>query len=142
MSQFKSPSQDLIEQSFQTNNDSLLSAMAAAFGLVACSDAVLEHCEAVRFFEIIRTSETLSNLPWEDIEKQFTAITDDILHKGSVGREKALTLVTQVKSNNAYRDAVIACAQIAVVSNFQIQDVEERALRGVCEALGIDPKEI
>jgi hypothetical protein len=47
---------------------------------------MLEHCEAVRFFKIIRTPESLSNLPWTDIEKQFSKITDNILHEGSAGR--------------------------------------------------------
>ncbi len=140
--QFNSPSQELIEQSFQANDDNLLAAMAAAFGLVACSDALLEHCETTRFFEIIRTSERLSNLPWKEIETQFENITQEILNSGHKGREDALALVAKVKSNETYRDSVISCAQIAVISNFRIQKVEERALKDVCEALGINSEEI
>jgi tellurite resistance protein TerB len=110
--------------------------------LIACSDAVLEQCETERFFEIVRTSDSLSKLPWDHIESQFERVTNDILKQGAAGREAALASVAAVKADNAHRDAVIACARIAVVSNFQVQDVEERALKEVCTALGVQPDDI
>jgi len=141
MMQLVSPSKDLIEQTFQIDDDSLLAAMAAAFALVACSDSVLEHCETTRFFEIIQTTESLSKLPWKNVERKFQSISEGILNEGTIGRNEALSHISKIKSNNAYRDTVISCAQIAVISNFQIQATEETALGDICTALGLNPND-
>ena len=142
MASFSSPSKEEIVRSFGSGDETLLAAMAAAFGLVACSDAILAKAETDRFFEIVRVSETLSNLPWAQIEDQFKRTTNDILGRGAEGREAALALVAAVKNNDAQRDAVIACVQIAVVSDFEIKDVEEYALKDICLALDVSPEEV
>lgn len=137
-----SPSKDQIEKNFQVDDEALLAAMASAFSLVACSDTVLDHLETARFFEIAQSSELLSELPRDHIEQTFQTISNEILTTNQSGRKRALALVGKVKANKTYRDAVISCAQVAVVSDQVIEDVEETALDAICAVLEVDPENI
>lgn len=132
---------DQIDQSFRINDDDFISAMGAAFGLVACSDGVLERCEIHRFMSVVKSTETLSSFPWNEIEDRFNDITKDILKNGLPAKEKALVLVAKIESNLEYKQAVLSCAQTAIIANFKIQDVEESVFKEICKALSVSTEE-
>lgn len=128
-----------IAKAFAGADRHLLNAMSAAFGLVACSDLVLEQGETSRFLEIARETEQLKHIPWDQVETTFREMTQKILRDGEEGREEALRAISEIHGSNHYCQIVLGCARIALVSNFKIQETEERALLDVAEALGLDP---
>lgn len=128
---------DQIDKSFRINDEDFMLAMSAAFGLVACSDGVLEQCEIHRFMTVVKSTDVLADFPWHEIEGHFNDITKDILNRGMPAKKSALDLVARIESNLEYRQAVLSCAQVAIIANFKIQDVEESVFKEVCEALSV-----
>lgn len=128
-----------IERAFAGADRSLLNAMSAAFGLVACSDQVLEQVETSRFLALAKETEALKAIPWEQVETAFREWTQRLLQEGETGREEALKAVSVVHASEAYRKLVLGSARIALISNFKVQDMEEKALSEIAEALGLDP---
>ena len=128
-----------IERAFAGADRSLLNAMAAAFGLVACSDLVLEQVEASRFLTLARETEELRAVPWDQVETAFREWTQKLLKEGDDARKEALQAISIIHASEQYKTLVLNCARIALISNFKVQEMEERALADIAGALGFDP---
>jgi tellurite resistance protein TerB len=119
-------------------SDGLLAAVAGAFAMVACADGKLAEEEVDRFLLIVTRSKTLQQLDPGKLDAHFRALCAAILADFDQGFQAAAEVVATVKDDPAKCQLVIGAAQAAIVADEVLEESEEGALRGVCEALGID----
>jgi tellurite resistance protein len=120
-------------------DDTLLRAVAGAFALVACADGELAEAEVGRFLALVRGHEALRSVATADLEEAFRALTSAFRESYVLGERKATDVVARVRHDAAQVELVIRGAQIAIVADEVLEEVEEVALQRVCFALGVDP---
>ncbi|MEM9074342.1 MAG: TerB family tellurite resistance protein [Myxococcota bacterium] len=119
-------------------SDNLLRGMAAAFALVATADVDIAEDEIQRFVDLVKNEPSLRRVDVESIEPLFRSLASALLEDPESGRRRALEIVSATSARHA--DLVIAAAQMAIVADSHLLNVEELALREVCQALGVDPE--
>ncbi len=118
-------------------DDALLGSLAAAFALVATADAEVAQTEVERFLEVVRNEPALGSVDADALEPPFRALTEALLADPAEGRRRALDVLRAVRTEHV--PLVVAAAQMAVVADAHLVNVEELALAEVCRALGVDP---
>ena len=112
-----------------------LQAVAAAFVLVACSDAELNPAEIARFLEVMQKA-GIKDL--ERMDATFRALAADVLANYQDGHRRALQLIAAL-GGQPNASLIIDAARIAIVADHKVREIEERVLADVCGALGFDP---
>jgi tellurite resistance protein TerB len=122
-------------------SETSLEALSAAFALIACADAALAPSELDRFREVIRTTEACHGLDFDEIDRRFLALSQQMLDDFDAGSEQALAAIRAVRDDPPARERVLAAAQVAVVADGRLREIEEHMLRQICLALGVDPED-
>ena len=124
-----------------TCSEPSVEAISAAFALIACSDADLAPSEIDRFREVIREADACRGLDYDAIEHQFLALSKTILADFETGTEQAMATIEATRDVPQVRNRVLAAAQIALVADGRLREIEEYTLRQICRALGVDPQD-
>lgn len=117
-------------------SDRLLRGMAAAFALVATADVDIAEEEVQRFLQLVREEPSLRRVDPDAIEPLFRELAQALMDEPDVGRPRALEIV---RESRRHGELIVAAAQMAIVADSHLVNVEELALREICEALGLDP---
>ncbi len=117
-------------------SDGLLRALAAAFALVATADVEIAEAEVQRFLQMVRSDSTFQRVSADVLEPHFRELTRAMLDNPQRERDRALALIRETSPQHA--ELIVAAAQMAIVADEHLMNVEELALREICEAVGLD----
>lgn len=120
-------------------SDELLRAVSGAFAVVACADGCLDESEIQMFLDLIKDTREFAKVDRGALEQHFRALGKAIVADFDEGRRRALQEIALVKGYNDRTALVVSAAQIAIIADAKLQEVEEAALRQICEVLGLDP---
>jgi tellurite resistance protein len=120
------------------NSDATLRAIAAAYAYVACADGSYDHRESSRFEGLLKE---LPGLAQESMVRAQSYLSDFV--RGfqldfAEGLETAESAVHQLRGEKGLGQLVLRAAQVALISDGRLVQVEENALRRICEALDME----
>ncbi len=121
--------------------DELLRAISGAFAMVACADGSLEKSEIDEFLAYVRGIESFSDVDMSALERHFREFGEALIDDYDGGRKLALDAIAAMRGDEEKRQRVVRAAQIALVADEDVKEVEEMVLGMICEALGLDPME-
>lgn len=113
-------------------------ALAAAFAVVACADGQLTQSEIDRFFRLISATPGLTARHAEAVQAEFGDITRRLMADYGNGLRHAESAVSDLRGRPEAA-GVIRIAQVAIVADARLMEVEERVLQRLCTLLGLDP---
>lgn len=116
-------------------------AVTSAFALIACADANLGEKEIERFRELLRNSEACSEFDLDALEASFLKMSKAMLEDFSAAKHRALEAIARVRDDETSSRLVIQAAQVALVADGVLNEVEEYMLAEICRTLGVDPEE-
>jgi tellurite resistance protein TerB len=116
-------------------------AISSAFALIACADDALGDREIERYRELLKSSEACRGFEIEGLVKRFHEIADSLLDDFAAGKHRALEAIARVSGDERSSRLVIQAAQIAIVADGQLDEVEETMLAEICRTLGVDPED-
>ncbi|ACY14816.1 tellurite resistance TerB family protein [Haliangium ochraceum] len=122
------------------SND-VLRAVSGAFALVACADGRFSESEIEAFLSMIKDTRAFEAEDLDVLEEQFRSLGRSILADFDEGRRLAMAELAVLERGDREQTAlVVSAAQIAMVADGRLDDVEEMVLAQICEALGLDPR--
>ncbi len=113
--------------------------MAAAFALVACADAELAPSETERFVAFVNQHEVFDDVDTASLEAEFRAFTAAIQKDFTLGQRRAFAAIRPLADDAEATGQIIAAAQVAIVADGELRQVEEVMLARICRQLGVDP---
>ena len=119
-------------------SEQLEDAVAAAFAYVSCADGELAPAERERFLAFAEAEPGLATDAAQAAAGRFDARAAAFREDFAAAERDAFEVIGRVRGS-AHADSVLRAAQVAVVADERLADVEEAAVARVCEALGIDP---
>ena len=119
--------------------DEVARAITSAFVLVAVADGDLAQSEIDRFILLMLERENLlRTLGIERFDLLFRDIGAAIMSDPIAGRERALDLITAVKSDATHCELVRAAAEIAIFADNRELASEKEVMEQICKAMDID----
>ena len=120
--------------------DDLLRAVCGAYALVTCSDGNVTDAEVARFLELVKTNDRFPFINPKLLEAVFRDLTKALFDDPVRGRKLAFGAIEKFKGDHDRAELIIRAAQIGVVADGILEEVEETVLGQICWAVGVDPE--
>ena len=120
------------------NSDETLRAIAAAYAYVACADGSYDDRESSRFEALLKE---LPGLTQESMVRAQSYLSDFV--RGfqldfAEGLDTAEEAVHRLRGQRELGELVLRAAQVALISDGRLVQVEENAIHRICEALDME----
>jgi tellurite resistance protein len=123
-------------------HDPVLRAVSAAYCLVACADGELEARELAEYVRVAQSDARFERLDRSKLEHALKAFGEALQTDVTAGRARALDMARDAASGDAgVRDLLLDAAKLAMQANDKVSRDEVSALRALCEALGVSPRQ-
>ncbi len=122
-------------------NDPLLRAVSAAFCLISCADGELDSDEVSEYVKVAQGDARFERLDRSKLEHALRSFAEALQTDVAAGRARALDMVGAGKDDDAVGALVLASAKLALHANQKVTKAEAEAMRSVCRALGVNPRE-
>lgn len=119
--------------------DELLRAVCGAYAIVASADGHVADDEVATFLGMVRQDERFPFINPRRLEDVFRELTAAILEDGVKGRALAFGAIEKFKGDAECSTIIIGAAQMSIVADGVLEEVEEAVLAQICWALGVDP---
>ena len=116
--------------------------MSAAYCLVACADGELDASELAEYVRVAQGDTRFEQLDRSKLEHALKAFGEAVQTDVGAGRERALRMACDAaKESDATRDLLLDAAKLAMQANDKVSKAEVSALRDLCTALGVSPRQ-
>ncbi len=119
--------------------DELLRAVAGAYAIIACSDGDVADEEVAAFLQMVREDDRFPFISPRRLEGVFRELTSAILEDGVKGRALGFGAIEKFKGDPERAKIIIGAAQMGIVADGVLAEIEEKALAQICWALGVEP---
>ena len=120
-------------------SESLLRAVSAAYALVACADGDLDRQEVTRYVEVAQGDSRFESLDASRLEHALRALWEALTTDVEGGRDRAMEYVLAAKAEGS--EVMLASARIALEADEKVGNAETEAMRAICKALGVNPRQ-
>lgn len=121
--------------------DPLLRGVSAAYCLIACADGDLDADELREYLSLVDGDARFAKLDHGKLGVALRTFAEALQTDVQVGRTRALELVREVGKDAATRTLLLDAAKLAMQANDNVTRTEIGALRDVCMALGVNPRD-
>lgn len=121
--------------------DPLLRGVSAAYCLIACADGDLDADELRAYVSLVTSDARFVELNHSKLAVALRTFAEALQTDLSVGRTRALELVREVGKDAATRTLLLDAAKLAMQANQNVTRSEIGALRDLCMALGVNPRD-
>ncbi|MCA9532618.1 MAG: tellurite resistance TerB family protein [Myxococcales bacterium] len=125
-------------------HDPVLRAVSAAYCLVACADGELEASEIAEYVRVAQADARFERLDNAKLEHALRSFAEALQTDVVAGRARALEMVrlaAQDGEDSATCTLLLDVAKLAMQANHKVSKGEVAALRSLCAALGVNPRE-
>jgi len=119
--------------------DDLLRAVCGAYALITCSDGDVADSEVERFLALVKADARFPFINPKRLEAVFRDLTKALLDDPVRGRKLAFGAIEKFKGDPDRAELIIQAAQIGIVADGVLEEVEETVLGQICWAVGVDP---
>lgn len=121
--------------------DPLLRGVSAAYCLIACADGDLDDAELREYVALAQTDAVFEKLDRSKLATALRTFAEALQTDVQAGRTRALELVREVGKDAATRTLLLDAAKLAMKANANVTRSEIGALRDLCMALGVNPRD-
>ncbi|MCA9578236.1 MAG: TerB family tellurite resistance protein [Polyangiales bacterium] len=122
-------------------SDPVLRAVSAAYCLIACADGQLEDSELAEYVRVAQGDARFERLDKSKLEHALRSFGEALQTDVAAGRARALAMAAEAASDEATCDLVLQAAKLAMQANDKVSKSEVDALRSLCTALGVNPRQ-
>lgn len=123
-------------------SDDLVEALAAATSLVAFADGVSSPEEREELLAVFEEEDRLTELDLDDLFDAFDDYAERFAEDRKLAESEALATVAVFDDSPDLGRLVVRAALAVASSDGTLTPEEERAVRQLCDALGLEPDEL